>query len=159
MDDRGRLRDRLHDAGLVVGKHERDERPFRLGDGAASAARSTRPSASTGTSRITFRGKRPPARTEECSIAEKRGFAGRFSPAVSIAGDRASMFASVPPEVKNTSAGGADQRRHLLPRGFDQSPGRAPLGMYRGRVAGDRQRIHQGRRASGRNGAVAFQSR
>ena len=31
MDDRGRLRDRLHHAGLVVGKHERDERPNRPG--------------------------------------------------------------------------------------------------------------------------------
>src|SRR4029077_4827184 len=33
MDDRGRPRDRLHHAALVVGEHERDERPYRVGDG------------------------------------------------------------------------------------------------------------------------------
>ena len=70
MHDGGGLRDRLHHAGLVVGEHQRHQRPRRFGDAAASAARSIRPSASTGMSSIASRGNRPPARTEECSIAD-----------------------------------------------------------------------------------------
>ncbi len=74
----------------------------------ASADRSTCPSALTPMSSTPLRGNRPPARTEECSIADlKSRSRGRFSSAVSMAGVSASILASVPLEVKNTSAGRA----------------------------------------------------
>ena len=113
-------------------------------------------------SSIAPRGNRPPARTDECSIADIRSRSrGRFSSAVSIAGVSASMLASVPPEVKNTSAGARpDQRRHLFARALDEAPRGAPLGMHRGRIAGDRQRLAQRLGApAAASGAVAFQSK
>ena len=146
VHDRGGLRDRLHHAGLVVGEHDRDQRPRCFGQSIApSAARSTRPSASTAMSATASRGNRPPVRTEECSIAEIRSFSrGRRSSAVWIAGVSASMLASVPLEVKKTSPGARrDQRRHLLARLFDEPPRRPPLGMHRGRIAGNRKRLAQ----------------
>ena len=87
--------------------------------------------------------------------------AAAFSRAVSIAGVSASMLASVPLEVKNTSRRPRpDQRRDLFARMLDQPPRGASLGMDRGRIAGDRQRRRaSAARASARNGAVAFQSK
>ena len=164
VHDRGGLGDRLHHAGLVVGQHDRDQRPRRLWQQLPPAprdrsARRHRP----GMSSIASRGNRPPARTEACSIAEINSRSrGRFSSAVSIAGVSASILASVPLEVKITSAGrAADQRRHLLARLLDQVPRRAALGMHRGRIAGQRQTPP--RKAAlapaAASGAVAFQSR
>ena len=125
----------------------------------ASAARLTRPSASTGMSSMASRQNRPPARTEGCSIADINSRSrGRFSPAVSIAGVSASMLASVPLEVKITSAGRAStSAATCLARLFDQPPGRAPLGMHRGRIA-DEPRAPPARRAAPPPAAAPWRS-
>ena len=143
MHDGRRFGDRLNHAGLVVGEHERNQRPAtaRPQRASASAARSTRPSAvDRQYPRSPRRGKRPPARTEGCSIADMSSRSrGRFSRAVSIAGVSASTFASVPPEVKITFAGSrADESRDLPRAPLDQAPRRAAFGMHRGRIADQR---------------------
>ena len=103
MHDGGRFGDRLHDAGLIVGEHDRNQRPAALRQRFCErrkirAAHRRRPE----DPRSRRAGNRPPARTEECSIAEiKSRSRGRFSSAVSIAGVSASMLASVPLDVKN----------------------------------------------------------
>ena len=104
VHDGGRFRDRLDHAGLVVGEHERDERPRRSARtaprsaGKIERARRNRPEFP----RSPRAANRPPARTEECSIAEiKSRSRGRFSLAVSIAGVSASILASVPLDGEN----------------------------------------------------------
>ena len=146
MDDRGRLRDRLHHAGLVVGKHERDERPYRAGDGSRERGQVDPP--------FGIDGNFPDHLPREAAAGADRGMLDcgdkeDFARPL-LAGGLDSRRQGE--HVRLGAAGGEehvgrarrDQRRHLLPRGFDQTPRRAPLGMHRGRVAGDRQRIHKG---------------
>ena len=95
MHDRRRLRDRLDHAGLVVGEHQRDQRPRAAGQACAPALRDRRrrrPSPGFPRPRQIVRR----SRTDGCSIAETSS----VSPS---AGDSASMLASVPPEVNTTS--------------------------------------------------------
>ena len=94
-------------------------------------------------------------------MAETRPVAARLVRAGAIAGVSASAFASVPPEVKTTLRGSAPTSAATLARAppRPQAPRRPALGMDRGRVAGDLKRRAMAARASGRSGAVAFQSR
>ena len=132
-----------------------------LATASASAASLTRPSASTGMSSIASRGKRPPARTEACSIAEiNKRSRGRFSSIVSIGGDSASILASVPLEVKITSAGRAatscatsSRARSIMCRAA------RPSACTEEGLPVSAKASRKARSASGRNGAVAFQSR
>ena len=161
MDDRGRLRDRLHHAGLVVGEHERDERPYRVGDGSRERGQVDPP--------LGIDGNFPDHLAREAAAGADRGMLdrgdkrisrGRFSLAVSMAGDRASMFASVPPEVKNTSAGRADTSTATCSRAASTSRRAArPSACTEDGLPATARASTKARRASGRNGAVAFQSR
>ena len=144
MHDRRGLRDRLNDAGFVIGEHQRNQRPRRFGNGFGAAPPDrAAPAHRPAIPRSPRAGNRPPARTEACSTAESKSRErGRLSPAISIAGVSASMLASVPLEVKNTSPGARpDQRRNLFARVLDQTPRGAALGMHRGRIAGHRKRL------------------
>ena len=69
MHQRGCLRDRLDHAGLVVGEHQRNQRPRPAARAAAPAPRDRRrPRRSPAMSSAAA--NRPPLRTEGCSIAE-----------------------------------------------------------------------------------------
>ena len=118
VDERCRIRDRLDHAGLVVGEHQRNQR--HAGRPAEQALQrreiddARRRSTGMSSSR---RPKRPPARTDGCSIADDQQRRRPHRQDVS-----ASMLASVPPEVKTTSrAAGADQCRDLFARVLDQT--------------------------------------
>ena len=88
-------RDRLEDAGLVVGEHHRDQRrPDRL-EQLGQPSRSITPCRSTGIRSASGAA----ARTESCSIAETS-----LAPLTLC---NAWLFASVPPLVNTTASGGA----------------------------------------------------
>ena len=162
MDDRGGLRDRLHDAGLVIGEHERNQRPRRFGDGRRpSAARSSRPSRIDRDSSIASRAKRPPARTETCSIAESRSSSrGRFSPAtLDRRRQRQHIGFGAARGEKHVARPRADQRRHLLARLLDRRRAARPSAWTEEGLPGSASAAANAARASGRNGAVAFQSK
>ena len=142
MHDRGRFGDRLNDAGLVIGEHQRNQRTRRFRDRPRQRRKIEPPIGDRpANSSIASRGNRPPARTETCSMAESRSRErGRLSPAISIAGVSASILASVPLEVKNTSP--AARRRARRPvraparsRAARRGPRRAPRTDCRGAQA------------------------
>ena len=94
---------------------------------------------------------KPAAAAHRRMLDRRRPAAGRAAPCRpgrSIAGVSASAFASVPPDVKMTLRGvRADQRRDLLARVLDQTPGRPALGMHRRRIAEPRRAPPAWRRA------------
>ena len=144
--------DRLNDAGLVVGKHERDQRPLGVRDQRLEPPRSTTPSPVTGSS---VTAPKPAARPHRGMLDRGNEKARHQASGVS-----ASMFASVAPEVKITPAGSrADQGGDLGPRLLDQRAGRPALAMDRRGIAGAAEAATIASRASGRRGAVAFQSK
>ena len=129
MHLRGGLRHRLDHAGLVVGEHQRDQRPDRPAIAARSAVRSSTPALVTGI--CSAAANRPPLRSPKDARSPTPA-ACRPS-----AGDSASMLASVPPEVNTTSPGAAPtSAATLLARVFHQAARRPPGGMDRRRIAG-----------------------
>ena len=100
-----------------------------------------------GNSSIASRGNSAARAHRGCSIADIKSLSrGRFSPAVSIAGVSASMLASVPPQVKITLAGRAPTSAATCSRARSTSRARrTALGMHRGWIADDRQRLAQRR--------------
>ncbi len=140
MHDRGRLRDRLHHAGLVIREHQRDQRPRRFRDGRRPAPRGRcgrrrRP----GISSIASRGNRPPARTEACSMAESKSRErGRFSACgLDRRRQRQHIGFGAARGEKHVARPRPDQRGDLFARVLDQAPRGAALGMHRGRIAGN----------------------
>ena len=137
-----------------------DERPHRLRQRHARA-RSTRPSASTGISAMASRANRPPVRTDGCSIAEIKSLPRGFSLVGGLDRRRQRERIRLGSAGRKDHVGRsrADKARNVLARVLDQPPRRAALGVSRRRVPGQRKRGRQRVAASGRNGAVAFQSK
>ena len=109
VHDCGSFGDRLNDAGLVIGEHQRNQ---RRGDFATACGQrreiepAIRVDRQSPRSRRAETGRRPAPRRVRSPRA-KAAARGRFSSQSSIAGVSASILASVPLEVKNTSPGRA----------------------------------------------------
>ena len=150
MDDVSDLANRLNNSGLVIGEHHRNQRRRADRSAACSASRSTMPGFGHRNPRDLFRPQsvRPAPPTDARSPIPA---AGRKPPGPRPAdqpGDSARALASVPPEVKTTSAGSAPTSARDLPARLLDRPARgAAFGMDGGRVPGKFQgRQHGGAR-------------
>ena len=136
------LSDRLNDAGFVIGKHHRNQRPRGLLqrdverheiDHAVAGDRE-RLDALVGK---TAAGCEPKDARLRIRTDRSRG---SLRPATSNAGVRASMLASVAPLVNVTFFGiGADQMGDLLARLLHQATDGAALGVHGGSISGQSQ--------------------
>ena len=100
---------------------------------------------------------RPPLRILGCSIADASNQSQPFSPG---AGASASIFASVPPEVKTTQPGSTPTNCATSDRARSiQRRAARPSAWTEDAFPPDLNAASNARRASGRKGAVAFQSR
>ena len=127
----------------------------------ASATRSSTPLPSTGSSSTASAAKRPPPRTDGCSIAETNSRSrGSLRPPISSTGVSASMLASVAPEVKVTLRACAPTIAATCSLALSTVRRAArPSSWTEEAFPGSRSAAVMAASACGRTGAVAFQSR
>ncbi len=139
------LRNRLNNTGLVVGEHERNERPA-LERGHAPFERRNVDLPVSGHGQPLDRRRREPPAGEHRGMLDRRNqeFVARRS--INCRRERQHVGLGAARGEHHVARVGSHERGHLVPRLLDQAARGAALHMDRGRIAGRRQR-RQRRRA------------